>query len=317
VGIVLIRKIKTIIKQNEEIDFYLRLAFQKYTHLKTKITDDEKYIKKQYKSRLGKELNLENPILYNEKIQWLKLNYKNPLLKKCVDKYEVRDYVKSKTNANILIELYGIYNSIEEIDFEELPEKFVLKMTNGSGVNFVCHDKKTLNVKKLKRKINAWQKTNYYSVGREWAYKDVSNRIIVEKMIEGENGEAPRDYRIFCFDGKPRLIVVDLDSVKNGRKTMQYFRKLYDIDWNQIDATIQYQDKKDYIIDRPKKLDEMLKIATELSKDFPAVRVDLYYNNEEIHFGELTFYHASGYQKISPESFEKKNGRLDEFKRSS
>ncbi|UTT43517.1 ATP-grasp fold amidoligase family protein [Exiguobacterium aurantiacum] len=305
------KKIKNLIKKNDEIAYRLKAFTIAFAMIKTKIVSDENEIKSQYKRKLGRDLDLNNPNLYNEKIQWLKLNFRDELLNVCVDKHEVRNYVKTKLpNADqILIPQLGIYNDVNEIDFSQLPKQFILKLTNGSSFNYICFDKKKRGeIKKIKNRFKLWSKLNYYAIGREWAYRDVKNRIVCEELILSAQGNPPEDYRFFCFGGKVKIITVDLESVVDGVKTSDYHRKIYDTDWNAIEATIEYPDKPELFIEKPKLLTEMIEVAERLAEDFPAVRVDFYSFEDKFYFGELTFYHASGYQKISPLDFEEKMG---------
>ena len=300
---VLIRKIRNILKSNDELAWRLKLINMWFNRIKSYKDDDREFVIKQYKARTGLDLNLDTPRTYNEKINWMKLYYRNPLLHRCVDKYEVRSYVKDKLGDDkILIPIYGVYENIDEIDFNQLPDSFVLKLTNGSSFNFVCYEKNKRDIHKMKVRFKKWIKQDYYTYGREWAYKGVPNRIISEELLKPQNGNPPEDYRFFCFSGKVKVISVDIDSVVNGVKQSSYFRNLYDAQWNRIEARIEWPNKE-CEIPAPEKLDEMIAIAEKLSEDFPAVRVDLYYFDNNIYFGELTFYHSSGYQSLYPEDF--------------
>lgn len=299
-------KIINIIKKNDYLACNLKIINIKLAMRSVNKISDKEFIQKQYKQKTGEELNLETPKTYNEKIQWMKLNYKNPTLKKCVDKYEVRDYIREKLGNygnEILIPLIGVYENIDDVDFEKLPNEFIMKLTNGSSFNHICKNKNKSEINRIKKKFKKWIKLDYYAYGREWAYKDVKNRIICEKLLKPLSGNIPEDYRFFCFNGKVEFITIDIDSVVDGIKNSYYYRNLYSRDWNKINATIQYPNKPDYDVEKPKKLDQMINIAEKLSEDFPAVRVDLYYFDEKIYFGELTFYHSSGYQNIEPKSF--------------
>lgn len=306
-----LRKVKNLIKTNDELAFRLKALTIRMSDFVARFTSDEQYIRRQYKRKTGKRLDLDNPKLYNEKIQWLKLNYREPLLNKCVDKYEVREYVRSKVDdaERILIPLIGVYDSVEEIDFKQLPNSFILKLTNGSSFNYICLKNTPRETKKIKSRFKKWLNLNYYSIGREWAYKNVKNRIICEELLLTSTGNPPEDYRFFCFDGKVKLISVDLESVIDGVKNSNYYRNLYDKDWNMIEGTIEYPNKPEHKIPKPKVLDEMIYVAEKLSEDFPAVRVDFYYFDGKFYFGELTFYHASGYQNIQPYELEEQMGK--------
>ena len=275
-----------------------------------KIIPDGLYLKMQYRLKTKEVLNLKQPITYNQKIQWIKLNYRNPILKKCVDKYEVRSYVEDKIGNSTLIPLIGLYSSVDEIRFEELPKKFIVKLTNGSSCNYISYKKNKQDIVNIKKVFNKWLRTDYYSLGREWAYKDVKNRIIIEELLQTVDGSQPEDYRFFCFNGRVEYVTVDYDSVVDGIKTSNYKRNIYDRNWKTINGTIKYPNDKSKKIDIAPGLNTMIKYAEKLSKPFPHVRVDLYYFDNKIYFGELTFYHASGYQKIEPRSLDEQMGAL-------
>lgn len=273
---------------------------------KLSFISDEIMIKLQYRISTGYKLNIKNPQTFNEKIQLYKLKYRNKLMIICADKFAVRKYIEGKGYSEILNVLYGVFNSYSEINFKDLPKRFVLKTTNGSGTNYICLDKNEIDHKNLKKIFKEWMKPFKKSPGREWAYDSISPKIVCEKYLDGVNGESLMDYKIFCFDGKPYYIQVDIDREENHK------RNIYDTEWNYIDETITYENKGD-VIKKPNNLDDMLKIASELSKDFPHVRVDLYNQNNNIVFGELTFYHGSGYEKFSTNEFAKEMGSKFDF----
>lgn len=258
---------------------------------------DALYLKIIYRAETGKRLDLKHPKTYNEKLQWLKLYDRRPEYTMMVDKYEVRKYVAEKIGEEYLIPLIGVYDSVDEIPWEELPDKFVLKCTHGSGSNIICLDKKRLDVEEAKKKLGKWMKKNWYWFGREWAYKNVRPRIICENFMVDESGKELKDYKIFCFDGEPKLIQVDFDRFRDHK------RNIYDLDWNLVDLTIKYPRDPNKTIARPDKLDEMLDVARKLSAGIPHVRVDLYSIGDKIYFGELTFTHGSGYEPFYPESY--------------
>ena len=257
---------------------------------------DKTYLKLQYKYHFDKKLNLDNPITYNEKIQWLKLNDRRPEYTTYVDKYSVREYIKNKIGETYLIPLIGVFDSVENIDWDSLPNSFVLKCTHGSSSNIICKDKSTLDIHDSKCILEKWMNKNWFWYGREWPYKNVRPRIICEKYMVDESKVELKDYKIFCFNGEPKLIQVDFNRFDNHQ------RNIYDINWNYINASIKHPTNPKKAIKRPDGLEEMLRIARILSKEIPHVRVDLYSINELTYFGELTFYHGSGYEKIEPQS---------------
>ncbi|MDD3840982.1 MAG: ATP-grasp fold amidoligase family protein [Clostridia bacterium] len=256
-------------------------------------------VKLQYKIKLGRKLNLKNPQRYTEKLQWYKLYYRNPLMTQCSDKYAVREYIKSKNLSHILNRLYGVYDNVEQIDLNLLPEKFVLKTTNGSGTNYFCEDKAKFSLDDAKQHLATWLKRDVYSAGREWSYKDVLPRIVVEEYLEDKDNpfDGINDYKFLCFNGNAKYIVLDVDRKVNHK------RNIYDTDWRLIDVTTDKPNITEHI-PKPEGLDEMLKIANILSEDFPFVRVDLYWVNGKAYFGELTFYPWTGYVKFNPDEFD-------------
>ena len=272
---------------------------------------DKAMLKLQYRVKLKRNLNLKNPKRFTEKIQWYKLNYRNPMMHTCVDKYDVREYVKEKGLEDILVELYGVYDSVDCVDFDSLPESFILKSTDGGGgVNvFLCQDKINLDVQKAKDSLRVGYKLNKKHPGREWAYNGLSHKIIAEKLLINEaNPEAGiDDYKIFCFNGEPRCIVVDTD------RYIGHKRNFYDIEWNNLKVTSDAP-ACDREIPKPENLEKMLEIAKILSEDFPFVRVDLYNVYGKVYFGELTFYPWSGYVQYTPDEFDYELGKAFELK---
>ncbi|HWK24494.1 MAG TPA: ATP-grasp fold amidoligase family protein [Ureibacillus sp.] len=231
-----------------------------------------------YYKTFKKKLNLKNPTTFNEKLMWLKLNEDDTFKAKCTDKYLVRDYIKELGYSNILIELYNVYEHAEDIDFDALPDRFAMKCTHGSGFNIICNDKNTLDLNLVRLQLNKWMNTNYSFVNGEPHYSKIKPRIIVERFLERSNLQAPIDYKIHCFHGKPQIIEVALPTMD----------LLYNCDWELLPynmASVNYNET----LERPERLEEMLEIARGLSRAFLYVRVDLYYCNNEIYFGELTF----------------------------
>lgn len=259
----------------------------------------------QYKIKLGRWPDLINPQRFTEKIQWYKMNYRNPVLKQCVDKYEVREFVKSKGLEDILVQLYAKFDSFEQIDWKVLPNSFVMKTTNGGGgLNvIICPDKTQIDYKKVKEQL-ACRKYKARTGGREWAYYDIESGIIVEELlVNEENPEVGvNDYKIFCYNGKPKYIIVDVDRY-NGHK-----RNFYDTQWNNLHVTSDCP-ASDREIPRPENLDDMLMVASKLSEDFPFVRVDLYSIGNKVYFGELTFYPWSGYVQYTPDKYDFEFGK--------
>lgn len=289
-----------MIKQNEYLSFIIKYWRLRFLMLFGKFVSDEKYIKRQYKSRTGKILDLQNPTLYNEKVQYTKLYFRDKRIKVLVDKYGVREFVKNTIGEKYLTKLYGVYDNVDEIPFDKLPEKFVIKLTNGSGYNIICENKTKKKIKIIKNRFKKWLKVDFYMLGREWAYKDVKNRIICEEFLESDEPYGLNDYKVFCFNGEPKMIQVDY------ARFTEHKRNLYTPNWEFIDERVAYENDPNAEISKPKNLSEMLDCASKLSKGFPHVRVDFYSINERLVFGEMTFYHGAGYLHFENENFEKK-----------
>jgi hypothetical protein len=292
----MISNIKELLKSNAKTHIFFLYVKNIIAKLACVFLSDERAIKKKYYSVHKKELNLKNPILFNEKIQWLKLNYRKKELTLCADKYAVREYVSNILGDDILNDLYGVYNHVNEIDFNSLPNEFVLKVTHGSGQNLITRNKQTIDWPNEKKYLNFYMHSNHYLVGREWVYKNITPRIICEKYLD-ENGKPPVDYKFFCFNGKPRFIQLDLDRFGAHKRNM------YDPNWNIIPLEIHHKrDLADF--ERPKSLELMLNYAQKLAGNFPFARVDFYIVNEKIIFGEITFHPQQGLGIFIPESYD-------------
>lgn len=240
-----------------------------------------------YKTKIGKSLNLKNPQLFNEKLMWLKLNKyaNNPLVTKCVDKYKVREYVKECGLENTLNTLIATYDSPDEIEFEKLPDQFVLKCNHGAGYNIICEDKSKLDIEEAKSKLKKWLKEDYWKYVAEVQYKNVEKKIVCEKFLESKDGNAIEDYKIYCFNGKPKFCMICIG--RNFGKPTYYF---FDIDWKLLKINPAGKEApKDFTVEKPKCMDEMYKVAETLAKPFEFVRVDLYNYKDKPIFGELTF----------------------------
>lgn len=261
--------------------------------------DTEAFLLRKCKKKFGKNFSISNPVTFNEKLQWLKINWKSDLAEKCSDKYLVREYLISLGLGKLLNELYLVTDDFDKIDFSRLPKKFILKMTHGSHMNLICKDKDTLNKNKYKNKINLWKSLNYAYNGAEFNYLNLKPKIVIEKFLEDSKYNEIMDYRIFCFNGIPEFIHVDYD-VENS-----YSRQVYDIDWNELDfdyARINVLGKN---FEKPKLLNEMLEYSRTLSKPFPFVRVDFFIANDSLFFAELTFYPSSGFAEFYPSRYDK------------
>lgn len=279
----------------------MKKGFYKLKRFCLNLIPDKTYLKLKYKHKMGKKLDLENPQTFNEKMQWLKLYDRNPLYTKLVDKYEVREYIKEKIGEEYLIPLLGVYDNFDDIDFAKLPNQFVIKCTHDSGGLVVCRDKQKLDLKKAKVKINKCLKNNFYYYNREWPYKNVKPRIIIEKYMEDTNSKELVDYKFFCFNGQPKFIYVsegleNHETAKISFVNMEFEREKF-----------KRTDYKDFetIPSRPKNFEEMKEISKILSHDVRFLRVDLYEINGKVYFGELTFTPCAGFLPFEPKEYDK------------
>lgn len=263
---------------------------------------DSAMLSLQYYLKLGRRLDLKSPKRFTEKIQWYKINYRNPVMKKCVSKYLVREYVREKGLENILVKLYAHYNRVDEIKWDDFPDEAVIKTQHGGGGLKVvlCHDKSEKIKQEVIEKLSFdVEKTNSKGGGREWAYWGNPTGIVVEELlVNQENPDAGvNDYKIFCYNGHAKYIIVDVDRYV-GHK-----RNFYDREWNDLHV-ISDCPAADRDIPKPENLNEMLGVAEKLAEDFPFVRVDLYNVDGRIYFGELTFYPWSGYVQFTPDKMD-------------
>lgn len=268
------------------------------------IKNDILYIRIEYLLRRKKKLHLKNPIRFNEKLQWLKLNCRKEEYSKLVDKYEVKKVVASIIGEQYIIPTLGVWDRFEDINFDKLPDQFVLKCTHDSGGLVICKDKSKLNIGEAKKKINRCLKRQYFYDHREYPYKNVPPRIMAEKYMVDETGWQLKDYKIFCFNGEPKFIEVDYDRYV-GHKL-----NVYDLDWNFVDFYMTSPNDRNVHIERPKCLDEMLRLARELSKNDIFVRVDFYSIDEKLYFGELTYHPGAGNIDFHPDEYDYKLGEM-------
>ena len=261
---------------------------------------DRVYTELLYWAHTGRFLNLNAPVDFNQKEQWLKLYYKNPLYITCADKYEAREYVKKTIGEKYLNTCIGVYSRVEDIDFALLPDRFVLKATHGSGWNLVCHNKASLEWRSACRKMKRWLHSDFSRVGREWQYKNIKPRIICEAFLEEDGGASLVDYKLFTFRGVTKYVAVEFDKV-DGR----HYINFYDANWR-------FQPEKHLASDNdatafqapPECFEEMKNLAYRLASDFPMCRVDFYaLGGKKIIFGELTFSPGKGCNALHPQSF--------------
>lgn len=259
---------------------------------------DVEAIKRLYHSRSGRYPDLVHPTLFSEKLQWIKLHCRDPLMTLCADKYEVRRYIQKKGYGDILNDLLGIYTSVEEIDFDTLPAQFVLKATHGSGWNIICHDKSGMNWVPWRLIMRCWLKNNIFWNGREWPYKDMKPRLICEKYLADASGQL-MDYKFYCFNGEPQFV-----QANTGRGTKHHAQNFYDLAWNLLPFGKDLVPRPDIDIPRPETLDRMIAIARDLASPFKYVRADFYDVRGRVIFGELTFFPASGMPDFVPQEYD-------------
>lgn len=250
-----------------------------------------------FRIKQGYKLDLKNPTTYNEKLQWIKLYDKNPLMPICCDKYAVRSYVESKGCGEILNELYWEGFDPEDIPFGELPEKFVVKVTHGSTFNIICTDKDTLDRNQVVEKCKKWLKAKFLPCYGEWFYGVEKPRVIVEKYLDDHTGRL-RDYKVYCFNGLPKYIGVD-----TGNANGDHFKDIYDVNWHILKGYEMAYPNSGKAIEKPKVLNELLKYAHILSEDFLHARIDFYIVEDHIIFGEITFTNSAGFGRVEPKEF--------------
>ncbi|MBQ3475975.1 glycosyl transferase [Candidatus Saccharibacteria bacterium] len=274
---------------------------------------DEKYLKLIYFLDLGKKLDLKNPKAYSEKLQWLKLYDRKPEYVQMVDKYEAKKIVSKILGEQYIIPTIGVYNKFDDVDFKSLPKQFVMKCTHDSGGLVICKDRDKLDINAARKKIQKALKRNYFWFGREWPYKNVKPRIIIEKYMEDPKTHDLKDYKFFTFSGEIVCVLVDYD------RFIDHKRAIYDQNWQRLKFTETFQ--TDYSVEQkcPGNFEEMIKLVRKLVKAIgnpPHVRIDLYTIKNRIYFGEITFFHGSGFSKFDPPEWDEKMGKyinLDEI----
>lgn len=243
-------------------------------------------------------LNTKHPRTFSEKLNYLKTHPVVANEVELADKFEVRKFVKQVIGEEYLVPIYGVWENATDIDFDSLPNQFVLKLTKGSGYNLICKDKTKLDIVKTQRMLNKWLKVNCYYFSREPQYLGIS-RLMAEKMLEYNI----TDYKFFCFAGEPQFVELYMDRIGNHKKVF------CDMNWNVAGFTTA-NDKTSTIIEKPQEFDEMKEIARKLSKGMAFVRVDLYIHAGKVYFGEMTFHPAGGYTPITPREWEFKLGEM-------
>jgi len=271
-----------------------------------------KILERQYQKCIGHSLDWSNLVTYTEKMQWEKMYRRDPIKTQLTDKYAVRAWVAERIGEEYLVPLLGVWDKFEEIDFNKLPQQFVLKTNHGSGTNVIVKDKRQLNLKRTKCIINDWMRIDFgYFTGFELHYSEIPRRIIAEKYLETDRGEL-QDYKFLCFDGKTHYCWVDM-----GRYST-HTRNVYDLDWNLQPWNQAFYGVSKEPIPKPRNFEKMIELATVLSAGFSHVRVDLYNVDGRIYFGEMTFTNGSGLDPIVPQEYDRMLGdlwRIDTSKR--
>ena len=266
-----------------------------------KLYYDRQYLLYYYKTRTGCDLNIDNPRSFNEKLQWLKLNDRKPQYTELVDKASFKQHIIRRFGAEYVIRSLGEWKRYEDIDFRLLPRNFVLKCTHDSGSIIVVQNKDMFDHEKAKKRLNQCLGINYYWLSREWPYRNASRNIIAEEYISDDGSEL-KDYKLFCFNGEVKLIQVDFDRFKDHK------RNIYDTNWNYIPLAIEFPSSPKTVISEPKCLNDMISMASDLSRNIPHVRVDFYVVNEKPLVGEMTFYHGGGIERFMPEEWNDRIG---------
>ena len=270
----------------------------------TNILPDKMFIERKFEKKMGYKLDLKNPKTFNEKLQWLKLYDRKPEYTKMVDKYEAKKYVASIIGEEYIIPTLGVWNSFDEINFDELPDQFVLKCTHDSGGLVICRDKTSFDKEAARQKINNSLKYNYYKHAREWPYKNVKPRIIAEKYMEDQQSKDLKDYKIFTFNGVAKALFIATERQTEGTETKFDF---FDTEFKHLPFTNGHPNAE-ICPKKPERFNEMLELAEKLSKKIPQLRVDFYEVNGKAYFGELTFYHWSGFKPFDPLEWDEKFG---------
>ncbi|PGL72700.1 ATP-grasp fold amidoligase family protein [Bacillus sp. AFS055030] len=264
---------------------------------------DAFYLKLLYKNRMKKKLELTNPQTYNEKLQWLKLYNRRPEYTMMVDKFRVKEYVASVIGEDYIIPTLGIWERFDDIDFDKLPNQFVLKCTHDSGGLVICKDKTKLDKAKAKKQIERCLKRKYFLNTREWPYKDVLPRIIAEKYMDDESGNGLNDYKFFAFDGIVKAMYIATDRGADTETCFDYF----DRDFVHLPFRNGYSNSQKKLV-KPENYEKMIELAERLSRDMPHARIDFYNINGKVYFGEITFYHWSGMKPFEPQEWDYKFG---------
>ncbi len=285
----MLRQIKRIVTEPKYIFIYALYIFAKFI-------PDRLYLKLLFRLKMGYWMDFDNPQTFNEKLQWLKLYNRRPEYTQMVDKYAAKEYVASIIGAEYIIPTLGVWDSVEDIDFDSLPNQFVLKCTHDSGGIVICTDKSQLNIEEAKSKLKKGLKRDYYPTSREWPYKNVPHRIIAEQYMVDESGYELKDYKFFCFDGVPKALFIASDR---GNTTEETKFDFFDMDFHHLPFTNGHPNAVKPVL-KPKGFEMMKILAAKLSQGMPHARIDFYDINGQIYFGEITFFHWGGVVPFEP-----------------
>lgn len=297
------RKIRTVINRPSSVGVRI-------LHLLSPFLNDSNYLKLLFPLEAGYPLNLEAPETFNEKLQWLKINYRSDFLHRYVDKYEAKNVIREKVGEQYVVKNLGIWDSFEKINFDVLPEKFVLKATHDQGSTIVCDDKSKLDLNKLKRFFTKRLRQNHFYLSREWPYKIIQPRILAEELLEDLKIKDLWDFKFYCFHGVPKIMYISM-----GRQEKDVSLYYYDMDFNPLNISRPGFKEAEKILDKPKNWNLMIYLARKLSANLPHVRVDFYEVNGEVRVGELTFFQGGGMMPFYPKKWDYILGNWIDLKR--
>lgn len=263
--------------------------------LSMRLLDDREAIIRLYRRHSGRMPELQQPKRFSEKMQWLKLNFRDPVQTIVADKYAVRTWLAERGYAHLLNELIQVADKVDEVDFNKLPAQFVIKAAHASGWNLICEDKARFDQRVARKLMSEWLRQGIFWNGREWPYRDMPRRLVIESYLEDSSGSL-RDYKFYCFNGDPKFI-----QANSGRGTTGHAQNFYSLGWELLPFGKDLAPRKDVVIPVPSRLEQMIEIARDLAKDFPYVRVDLYEVDGRVVFGEMTFFPASGMPDFIPD----------------
>ncbi len=289
---------------------FLSWGYRVYTKFWYIFMSDKRFMEYAYKKYFDKDLDWKNPKSFQEKLQWLKLNHRTEIYTQCADKVAVRDFVADKIGSEYLIPQLQVLEDVKELYPEKLPDvPFIVKCNHNCGGHTIVHNKEEIDWRQERLKFNNILNQNYYYQSREWQYKNIPPKIIVEKLLLDEHGDIPFDYKFYCFNGKAETIHVSIK--RDGIHYVIFF----DLNWKVIPLKYrEYSNQPEFSIPRPEKLDEMARLANTLAADFPFARIDFYHNKEAIYFGEITFHPGSGLQYYMPKHYNDDLGELIDLK---